>query len=39
MDHKLVTTISPSNTPGNQTVLVKPVITTLADIKAFLGTL
>lgn len=39
MDHKLVTTISPSNTPGNQTVLVKPVITTLTDIKAFLGTL
>ena len=39
MDHKVVTTLSPSSSPGNQTVLVKPVITTLANIKFYLGTL
>ena len=39
MDHKTIATASPSNTPGNQSVLVSPVITTMASIKAYLSTL
>ncbi len=39
MDHKTVTTVSSASTPGNQTVQVKPVITTLANIKTYLDTL
>ena len=39
MDHKIVTTISPSTSPGYQSLVVKPVITTLAGIQAYLASL
>lgn len=39
MDHKTVMTVLSTSTPATQTVPVKPVITTLANIKAYLDSL
>lgn len=39
MDHKAIITTSPANTPGNQSVSLSPVITTIENIKAYLNTL